>query len=278
MINDRYKMICVDVDGTLLNSEHRISAATRKAILSISNKILVVLVSARPPAGIRCFTKEMGIKAPVISYNGALVFDEQSNIIYSKTIPAGIIRNIYYQYKNNISLNLYAKDKWYVGEEDEWVKKEGEITGLQPEIMNMEKLICDKDNKQRKNIIKEISDITKGINKVLLIGSPWDIDKANNFLKKYKNQLEIYRSKPNYLEIVSKGVSKTRAIKMIQQRYDIDKSEIIAIGDNYNDLDMIKYAGLGVAMGNAPEQVRIDADKVTLSNDENGVASVIKDI
>ncbi len=83
-------------------------------------------------------------------------------------------------------------------------------------------------------------------------------------------------SKPSYLEIMDRSVSKTSAIRFLQERWGVARQQVIAVGDNFNDMDMLEYAGVGVAMGNAPESVKNAADEVTLSNDDDGVAKVIE--
>ena len=96
-------------------------------------------------------------------------------------------------------------------------------------------------------------------------------------IKSYNsNNLNIYPSKPTYLEIMPSNASKTSAIEVLCKKFNIQRSEIIAMGDNYNDIDMIEFAGLGIAMGNAPDEVKQYADDITLSNDEDGVAEAIK--
>jgi Cof subfamily protein (haloacid dehalogenase superfamily) len=87
--------------------------------------------------------------------------------------------------------------------------------------------------------------------------------------------LNIYPSKPTYLEIMPKMASKTSAIQVLQDKFGVHQSEIIAMGDNYNDIDMLAYAGLGIAMGNAPDEVRKQAKEITLTNDEDGVAAAL---
>ena len=94
-------------------------------------------------------------------------------------------------------------------------------------------------------------------------------------MKSLGDRLNIYQSKPTYLEIMNKDVSKPKAIEKLLSLYDIDSSEIVAIGDNYNDADMLKYAGVGIAMGNAPDKVKLVSDFITLSNDEDGIVTAV---
>lgn len=116
-----------------------------------------------------------------------------------------------------------------------------------------------------------------GPNKVLCMGDANKIEVLDMKIKTYhSNNLNIYPSKSTYLEIMPNNASKTSAIETLCKTFDIQKSEVIAIGDNYNDINMIEFAGLGIVMGNAPNQVKQYADYITSSNDEDGVAEAIK--
>ncbi|WP_133960359.1 HAD-IIB family hydrolase [Halanaerobium saccharolyticum] len=146
---------------------------------------------------------------------------------------------------------------------DHWAQKESNITKTKPNIVEFEDLI---------------SVWKKGANKILCIGEAEEVSLLEQETKNCDlDNLTIYRSKPGYLEIIPQKASKRAAIKILQERFNINSSEIIAIGDNYNDIDMIKYVGLGVAMGNAPQKVKEIADQVTLSNDDEGVAKAIRE-
>lgn len=147
---------------------------------------------------------------------------------------------------------------------DENVQLEIDITGKKPVITSFTSLFDDW-------LIEG-----NGPNKILCIGKEDKIEVLEmKLLKLYGDILNIHRSKPNYLEIVDKNISKASAINYLQSQFSILTSQIIAIGDNFNDIDMIKYAGLGVAMGNAPEKVKKYADEVTKSNDDDGIAHII---
>ncbi|MBC2582611.1 Cof-type HAD-IIB family hydrolase [Clostridium sp. DJ247] len=264
----KFKMICLDIDGTLLNSQHRISENTKKIIQVVANEkqIPVILVSARMPKGILFLQKELNIVQPIICYSGSLIMDKDTNVLLKKVIPLSSIIHIYNLVKNtDVHISLYKDDEWYIEELDEWAKQESEITNIVPTIVNFYSLF---DLWKKENT---------GPNKVLCMAQPDNIQSLNTNIKADSlNNLNIYPSKPTYLEIMSSQASKTSAIDFLRRKFDIQKSEIIAMGDNYNDIDMIEYAGLGIAMGNAPDQVKQYANEITLTNDEDGVAEAIK--
>lgn len=262
-----YKMICLDIDGTLLNSNHEISTNTVDKINELCNEknIKVILVSARMKKGIDFIQRKLHIKQPIICYSGAEVLDENYNLITNKYIDFDLAIDIIRESKNkNIHVSLYNDNNWIIEKMDKWSQIEKDITGIIPEI---EDINCD----------EFINKYKKGFNKILLIEEPKRINEIKNILiDRYSEYLNIYQSKPTYLEIMNKSVSKTEAIKEIMNIYDIKQEEIIAVGDNFNDMDMIKFAAVGVAMGNAPDMVKEISDYVTLSNDEDGVAVVIE--
>ncbi|WP_026886300.1 Cof-type HAD-IIB family hydrolase [Clostridium beijerinckii] len=261
---NNFKMVCLDIDGTLLNSSHEITEKVKSIINVVANdkKIPVILVSARMPKGITFLQKELGIEEPIICYSGALILDKDNDVLAREFIGVSNLEEIYkFTRKNNIHMSLYKDEEWYIEELDYWAKQESEITNIIPNIIDFNKLI---EQWRREG---------EGPNKILCMANPQEIE----FLKENicGNDLNIYPSKPTYLEIMPIKASKTSAINCLQERFNIDKSEIIAMGDNYNDIDMLEYAGVGIAMGNAPEEVKRHADDVTLTNDEDGVAKAL---
>jgi Cof subfamily protein (haloacid dehalogenase superfamily) len=264
----KYKMLCLDIDGTLINSQHKITENTKKAVKRAAEEklIKVILVSARMPKGIWFLQRELEVSQPIICYNGALIVDNNTDILWNISIPVSHVEEVYNLAKETgISISLYKEDQWYVEEVDQWAECEGEITRSYPEIIKYDELFS--KWKMEKS----------GPNKILCMAEPDRIKLLDSKLKdrSYGN-LNIALSKPEYLEIIPQDASKTAAIEFLCRRFEIKESEVIAIGDNYNDINMIEFAGLGVAMGNAPEQVKKYADDITLSNDEDGVAEAVK--
>lgn len=262
---NNFKMICLDIDGTLLNSKHQITDEVKRAInIAVNEKnIPVILVSARMPKGITFLQRELEIEQPIICYSGALILDKDNNVLSKEFISVSNLEEVYKLTKNhNIHMSLYKDNEWYIEEMDYWAKQESEITNIIPKITDFNELM---------QVWREEG---AGPNKILCMANPEEI----SFLKEniHDNGLNIYPSKPTYLEIMPGKASKTSAINCLQKKFNVDKTEIIAMGDNYNDIDMIEYAGLGIAMGNAPEDVKKHADYVTSTNDEDGVAEALK--
>jgi Cof subfamily protein (haloacid dehalogenase superfamily) len=267
----RYKAIFSDVDGTLLNSEHKISSVTRQTIqqLSKNQHVPFILVSARMPQAILPLQQELGIHAPFAAYGGALVLSEPNksgkreilqNIYMDKSTVYNIYRVVSQRYPS-ISFSMYNKDEWHVlSFTDSWVVHEKDITAIQPILIDV-----------AFSFSNELH-----INKIMCMGGPEIIDRLSKDLTDRFPELTIFKSKPTYLEIMAAGVKKTAAIQTLESVLGIGSNEIIAIGDNFNDMDMLRYAGLGVAMGNAPEEVKACSDETTDTNDEDGIVSIIQ--
>ncbi|MGG0451782.1 Cof-type HAD-IIB family hydrolase [Priestia megaterium] len=259
------KAIFSDIDGTLLNSNHQITEETKKAILKVVNdNIPFVLVSARMPSGILHLQQTLSINSPIICYSGALILGPDNDngekpIIDSISLLQADVQEIYKtvnELYSPINFSLYSHNQWVVSDsQNEWVLQEKEITDASP------------IHRQLPSFIEENHDI----HKCLCMGEPQIIDLLEIELKAKFPGLTIYKSKDTYLEIMSGNASKSNAIKKLEKFYDITNQEVMALGDNFNDIDMLKYSGLGVAMGNAPDEVKIIADEVTLSNDEDGL-------
>jgi len=264
------KAIFSDIDGTLLNSNHQITEETKKAILKVvNNNIPFILVSARMPSGILHLQQTLSIDSPIICYSGALILgpdndNGEKTIIDSTSLLQTDVQKLYKivnELYSSINISLYSHNQWVVSDsQNEWVLQEKEITNASP------------IHRHLPSFIEENHDI----HKCLCMGEPQIINQLESTLKDKFANLTIYKSKDTYLEIMSGNVSKSNAIKKLENLYHITNQEIMAIGDNFNDMDMLKYAGLGVAMGNAPDEVKVIADEVTLSNNENGLKHTLQ--
>ncbi|QAA34411.1 Cof-type HAD-IIB family hydrolase [Clostridium manihotivorum] len=262
------KFICLDIDGTLLNSNHEISEKNKAVIKEVTKvrNIPVILVSARMPKGINFLQEQLDIHEPIICYSGSLILDKEKNILFSQYIDNSYIKDIVSEAKNlDIHISLYKDDNWYVEQLDYWALQEKEITNIEPNVVEYTKLLTQWKLE------------SLGCNKLLCMGASENIQKLRDILlKRFDKQLNIYLSKPTYLEIMPKNASKTLAISFLLDRYNIEKSELMTVGDNYNDMDMLEYAAFGIAMGNAPIEVKNIAKDITLTNDEDGVAWAIE--
>ncbi|WP_227939457.1 Cof-type HAD-IIB family hydrolase [Alkalihalobacillus deserti] len=261
-----YKMIVLDLDDTLLRDDHTISTRTKKALMTAQQQgVKVVLASGRPTYGMNKIAEELKLKeygSFILSFNGAKIIDVQTKKEhFSSTLTPDMVHRLYeLSQAEGVSIHTYVED-WIITEnEHPYTLKEGEITGL-----------------PIKKVASFVESVTGPVVKVLMVENPEKLIKVEEKLKKeFAGTLSIMRSKPYFLEFLEEGVTKGSSLNTLIQTLGIERDEVIAMGDSYNDLAMIEFAGLGVAMGNAPDDIKEVADYVTDSNMNDGVAKVVE--
>ena len=257
-----YKAVFTDMDGTLLRKDHSISEATRELIQKIvAAGIPFVLVSARPMHGILPISKWLGTESqPIVSLNGAYIGLE-NKIIFESAMEGEMVEYIHkVSAAYDVTLIYYSGMEWFAEKDNAATAKEQRITQVPVTIAPFD--VLRQHWKRRPN----------RINKIMAIGAKEIIKALEDKLHHmYGPMMNIYTSKPTYLEMMRRDASKTNAVKLMLARYNVGREEIIAIGDNFNDKDMIHFAGTGIAMGNAPDEVKAVADWVTDTNQHDGV-------
>ena len=262
----RIKLIMSDIDGTILDKNHQLDSHLIELMPLLKQyDIPFVLASARSPLGIAPISKELGITdCPIACYNRALI-SLGDKILSQHTIDKKELLLLHDFLKKEfptVSINVYSGKDWLVNTIDEWVEIEAQITRESPKVTSLADFL-----QEEKNLI----------HKLLLIDNTSTIQKLKETLATMDfPQTDFYLSKDNYLEVTHNQVSKKQALLELANYYQLSLSEIMTIGDNYNDIPMIETAGLGVAMGNAPTEVKTCANTVTDSNDQNGVSKAIK--
>ncbi len=256
------KIIFSDLDGTLLNSQHFVSNKTKSVIQNLS--IPFIIASARMPKAIWPIVQALDLKMPIIAYGGGLIIDaDQKTIIHEQTLDqrhVNLVDMIETDYPD-IAINLYHRDNWIVSNDSHpLIVKETMITKTMPQVDDVKAYI-----------------LHHSIHKILCIGRQKDIRDLHQVLLS-RNDCQVILSKPTYLEIIPLSVSKGHALKVTCEYFNIDVASSVAFGDQYNDLSMIKDAGIGIAMKQAPIEVRQEATYVALSNDEDGVATMIEQL
>jgi Cof subfamily protein (haloacid dehalogenase superfamily) len=260
------KLIAIDLDGTLMDSEKKISEANIEAAQRARQQgIYVVLVSARPPFGMSPAAERLGLDGVLIAYNGAyaLKLSTRQVLIDRPMARADAHAVVHIFRRHDLYAGYYAADEWYVEKvcaEMEW---EAQSLKRQPEI---------------------VPDLTvKGLpapHKMILI----DLQRSGrlhdclNEIRKSLPHVNAHFSSEYGLEISDEHATKAGALAVIVDRMGLESGQVAAIGDGENDLSMLQYAGIGVAMGNAPSQVQVEADWVVTTNDHDGVAQAIDTI
>lgn len=262
-----YKLIALDMDGTLLTTEKKISEKTKVAIKAAEAKgVKIVLASGRPLLGINRSLEELELLKDddyVLSFNGGLVQNTKTGEIVSKVSLKGSDLKYIYEISRNLNINIHAfsaKDGLITPKNSQYTEHEAEINGIDINIKDF-------------NEIEDEEDIIK----VMMIDPQEILDPAIEKLPgEIYEKYSVFKSSPFFLEFTHKEVDKGLGLKKLGEYLGIKKEEIIACGDAGNDLSMVKYAGLGVAMDNAVPEVKAAANFITGSNDEDGIAMVIE--
>lgn len=261
-----FKFIGIDMDGTLLNDSHQLSneniASIKSARSSGSN---VVITTGRPYSGVEKFLGKLDMDRDndfVILYNGALIMRTSDKKIISESLIS--LSELYDLEKMSKQLGVYihivTENECISPYENEYASFEAELNFMKFEIKDFAML--DLDTKIYKVMFskdeKELGQIFK--------------DMPRSISDKY----ELTMSAPFYIDVLKKGVNKTYGVKTLCEDLGLIQKEVMCLGDSGNDINMIEYAGLGIAMGNGSLELRRKADFITLSNEENGVSYAIE--
>lgn len=265
----KYKLIALDLDGTLKNSNNEITPKTKKALIQAQELgMKIVLASGRPTPGLRHEAHELELEkygGYILSFNGARVVDVKTGeTIYEQTLTVEEATKAYQRSQEfNLACMTYEDDMILTENiDDEYVCVEAKINDIQK---------CKVDCFT--NHLKD------PIHKVLLTGKPDYVGSIEEeFKQPFGDTLSIYRSAPFFIEIMAKGIDKAASLDRLAKSLGIKQEEVMAFGDGYNDLSMIDYAGLGVAMDNAVEEVKARANMITKSNDEDGIAYTLSQL
>jgi hypothetical protein len=262
-----YKLIAIDMDGTLLTEDKKITTKTKDAIKMASNLgVKIVLTTGRPIQGIKQYLEELNLTNKddyVIALNGAFICrnDDYSILSSNETLTGKDLKYIYNKVKAlKTYFHAFTKDEDLVDKKSKFSVAEEMRINLKVRVVNFLGEIKDDDEilkvvlEEEKNVLDEITD---------------------KIPKELFEKYTVIRSVDFMLEFMKKGCNKASGIEKLAQYLGISREEIIAIGDAGNDKEMIKYAGLGVAMANAEDEIKNMADFITKSNEEDGVSCVI---
>lgn len=286
-----YKMLVLDMDGTLLDNNKTIPVQNITAVKrAIAAGIKVVISTGRSFLGVIDYLKELNIVSEdeytITCAGGIIVNNTNSRIIHGSFFSANEINLINSVAKKlDININAYTKDRLLIERETYYNTQDILVNGLVETIVDFSHIIYED--------VAKITLFTEGIEIVKFFKNEFtNIDipikpqlykeaAHKNILSDFRIPKEIYncfnvmKTSPYTFEITRKGASKGSAVKALSNILGIKREEIICIGDSGNDKQMIEYAGLGVAMGNAYPEIKDIADYITLSNDDNGVAHVV---
>lgn len=266
------RAVCADIDGTLLDKNRELSPRTVSAIRNIKEKVPVILASSRMPGAMRHLQRDLGIEDyPLICFNGAYVIAYESGsplplVLDSVQIPLSACNAVLEITRTTgVHVSLFREDDWYAASHDQWTAREERITKVSPTILPLEQ------------VMDQWRIANTGAHKIMCMGAEAEIEAIQHALQQSHHALHLYRSKTTYLEIAPSSISKASALRMVMKKKGYgDISQVMAFGDNYNDIELIRDAGLGIAVGNAIQEVKDVATEITLNAKEDGVAVTLE--
>lgn len=258
------KLVAVDLDDTLLDSGLRISPRCLEAIRQVQERgIMVTLATGRMYSSALPYARKIKADLPLITYQGALVKNSQSEeVLYYRPVPTALAVEVMRFFRQaQVHFHTYLGDELCLESLTEEGIMYANLAGVEPRIVP--DLMAAVQQEQAPKIMA-VTDNERAL-----------LDMELELKARYSGALNITRSKPFFLEIMHQSANKGDALRVISEHYGIDRKDVLAVGDSYNDLAMIEWAGVGVAMGNARDVVKDAADFVTASNEEAGVAEAL---
>lgn len=257
------KLVAVDMDGTLLNGQHAITPRTADVIRRAVNQgVAVTIATGRMYSSAAPYARQMEMDVPIITYNGAMISSALTGErLYHQPIEQESAREIVSLFRGRgWYIQTYIDDVLYIEEANEKSDYYTRMAGVDAVSLG-----------------QELYSVQGAPTKMLAIAEPDEIcEIAEVVCTRFAGRIGAAVSNPRYLEMNQPGINKGTAIAFLADKLHLQREEIMAVGDSQNDLDMITYAGLGVAMGNASDRVKAAAQAVTASNEEDGVAAAIE--
>lgn len=260
------KLVALDLDDTLLTDSLEIPAATRSVLEAVQAQgTLITLATGRMYRSALRYALELEMDVPLITYQGALVKHAVSGeVLYYKPVPGEASRQVAaYVRGQGLHYQCYYNDELYMESLTPEGRDYAELVGVEPII--------------EPDLIRRLGtelDTTKLI--IVNYDVPSLIEMEKELKRRFGSAVHITRSKPYYVEILNPAATKGMALQAVAAHYGLERHEVMAIGDSYNDIEMIAWAGIGVAVDNAHAQVKAAADYVTVSNQEEGVARALE--
>lgn len=261
-----YKLVAIDMDGTLLREDKTVSEKTKDVIKKAKEKnVKVVLATGRPVDGVKRYLEELNLchdNEYVLTFNGAIIKEIGTDRVICRDTLRGNDLEYLYEVSKKVGVNMHAfsNEGCITPKMNKYTELEGRINGIDVYEIDYSSISRDEE-----------------IIKIMMIDEPEILeDGIKKLPKEVYDKYTVVRSAPYFLEFLSKTCHKGAGVKALAKNLGIKREEIIAIGDAGNDIHMIEYAGLGVAMGNAFDEVKENADFITNSNEDDGVALVFE--
>ena len=264
----KYRLIAMDIDDTLLNKKKELSPATRDALIKAQeNGYIVTVASGRLPYGVRPYAEMLRVPefgGYYMGFNGGAVMNNKHEKISAGYLDSRYIAPVYDILRpTNATTMVHKGDIIYAD------SKVNPYTHIESDVIGLPL-----------NVVDDLpSFIDWDIHKFLISGDPGELlDIEKQLISALGDEVDIYLSAPWFLEVMPKGINKGTGLKKVCDDAGIDISQAIAFGDSYNDVFMLRDAGLGIAMGNAEDEVKAAADRVTDDCDHDGIVKALKEL
>ncbi len=260
-----YKLAAIDLDETLLGRDHLISARNARAVRAMTELgVLCMVASGRMHEATTRYAEELGLTGPIISYNGAMVKEVATGEVWHHVrVPAEPAAEVIdFCAEHGLHLNFYLNDHLYVSERGEWAEFYLRQTGSPMEAIGDLRSLRGQEP-----------------TKMILINNPAKTDELlGRFRAQFGERLYITKTNPEYLEFMNPAASKGAALELVARRLGIEQREVIAFGDGHNDIPMIRWAGLGIAMGTGKQEAMTVADRIAPPFDEDGFGMIVEEL
>lgn len=256
------KMVATDIDGTIVNWDTGFSESVKNCVKRMCKRgVKVVLVTGRMHCATTPIALELRLNTPIVSYQGGLIRDYGGQTLYRKNLPDDYAKKIIkWSRENDIHINLYLDDKLYVEKDNDFVKRYTDGKFVTYEVCSFDEL--------------EI----KNVNKILAIDYT-DAARVTGWVEElHKTYPELYvvKSTPYFCEIGTAEAKKSVGVEFLANKWGIKKEEILTIGDQNNDIELLKAGGIAVAMGNATPELKACADYVTDTIENDGFVKAME--
>lgn len=259
----KYRLVAVDLDDTLLSRDFQLTGRVKEAIAAVrAAGVQFTISTGRMYRSVVPFARELGIDIPLITYQGALVKNSLSgDVLWDYPLPLQYAREIIARiHQLGYHINAYLDDRLLVERDTPEGRRYAAIAGVEAEVVGDFLEFLDRDP-----------------TKVLTISEEPLLDRLKSELTPiYEGKVHIVKSKPNYLEFCHPWATKGDALAYLAKYFGVKREMIMAIGDSYNDLEMLEFAGLGVAVANAREEVKKRAGYVTSAPYGDGVVEALE--
>jgi len=263
----KYRLLAADMDGTLLNDNYQLSQRTQAAILKwVEAGFYFVPSTGRPLCAMNSISNLFTEDMPFIVYNGAMgIMHRSKEVLFSITLDPALVPEIYrLGNERNLPVALWCQERLYANQNCDPIQFYEEATNAPAHIIN------------NPGEVNELALL--GVTKILWMDYPENIlIHQRDMQAHFGDKVNCHATRPELFEFVAPTASKATALEKIGEKLEISREEMIAVGDGYNDLSMLEYAGFSIAMGNAPDDIKKACNHVTLTNNEDGVAVWIEE-